>query len=681
MINMNKQESRIGIDIGGTFTDLIFQDELGNTKAVKVPTTPSNPDQGCINAINDAQIEDISKVSYFLHATTVGLNALLERRGATVGILTTEGFRDTLEIGRGDRAEMYNIKWNPPKSLVPRKLRIGIRERLLYDGTVKTTLHRKDIVNALKKFKENNVDAIAVVYLHAYANPKHEIETLRILREEGFKGEVSLSHQVTGEYREYERTTTTVIDAFVSGRMGSYLTKIENKLRTIGFKGLPLITKSGGGAMTFRDANGSLSQTIMSGPVAGAEGAAELTRALKLGNLITADVGGTSFDTCIVVNGRPKLMYQGEIIGMPVQMPWVDVRSIGAGGGSIAYVDNGGLLKVGPESAGATPGPACYNRGGILPTITDAAFILGMLGNGELASGLLLNKEKSINAIQPLAEKLNIAVEKVAQGILRIATSSMSNTIREITIENGIDPREMKLIAYGGAGPLFADLIIEELQMTDIVLPPFAGNFSAWGLLGTDILYAKSLTKKFELNQEYVTLLNPLLNDMFKELRSRLDGDIEVEHEVALDVRYKGQEHSLTLTLDNNKGVLNLPSKKIRDQFEKEYFEIYGTNLEVLLEVVTVRVALRKSLSKRVLQSNHKQEERKDKSIEAYSFIKEKFVPFKIVERSQLEMGKIIEGPAILTESTTTTYIDVNASFVLDRSGCVFITKKRDNND
>jgi len=677
---MNKQESRIGIDIGGTFTDLIYQDEFGSTKAVKVPTTSSNPDQGCINAINNAQIKDISKVSYFLHATTVGLNALLERRGATVGVLTTEGFRDTLEIGRGDRAEMYNIKWNPPKPLVPRKLRLGVRERIFYDGTVKAALHREDVVKALKKCKENDVNAIAVIYLHAYANPKHEIETLKILREEGYKGEVSLSHQVTGEYREYERTTTTVIDAFVSGRMGSYLSKIERELRTIDFKGLPLITKSGGGAMTFKDANGSLSQTVMSGPVAGVEGAAELTRALNLGDLITADVGGTSFDTCLVLNGRPKLMYQGEIIGMPVQMPWVDVRSIGAGGGSIAYVDDGGLLKVGPQSAGATPGPACYNTGGTLPTITDAAFVLGMLGKGELASGLLLNKEKSINAMQPLAEKLNISIEKVAQGILLIATSSMANIIREITIENGIDPREMKLIAYGGAGPLFAHLIIEELQMTNIVLPPFAGNFSAWGLLGTDILYAKSLTKKFELNKEYTSLLNPILNNMFNELRSRLDGEIEVDYEVALDVRYKGQEHALTLILQNNSGVINLLSKKVRNQFEKEYFEIYGMNLENSLEVVTIRVALRKSLSKRLLQSEYKPIKRIDKNLEAYSFFKEKFVPFKIIERNQLEIGRTAQGPAILIENTATTYIDTNASFVLDKSGCVFIFKTNKNN-
>jgi N-methylhydantoinase A len=677
---MKKQESRIGIDIGGTFTDLIYQDNNGVITAVKVPTTPTNPDQGSLNAINQAQIDDIAGVSYFLHATTVGLNALLERRGAIVGILTTDGFRDTLEIGRGDRAEMYNIKWNPEKPLVPRKLRLGVRERILHNGTKKTPLHKEDISNALKKFKKNNVNAVAVIYLHAYANPDHELETLKILREEGFKGEISLSHQVSGEYREYERTTTTVIDAFVSGRMGSYLTNIENELKDIGFKGLSLITKSGGGAMTFKDANGSLSQTVMSGPVAGVEGAAELTRALNLGNLITADVGGTSFDACIVVNGRPKLMYQGEIIGMPVQMPWVDVRSIGAGGGSIAYVDEGGLLRVGPESAGADPGPACYQRGGTLPTITDAAFVLGMLGKGELTSGLQLDIEKSTKALKPLSDKLNLTIEKIAQGILRIATSSMANTIREITIENGIDPREMKLIAYGGAGPLFANLIIEELQMEHIVLPPFAGNFSAWGLLGTDILYAKSLTKRFALNDQYTSILNPILKEMFEELEVRLNEDIRIEDEVSLDIRYKGQEHSFTLPIANKKRQVNLKVEEIKEQFENAYHEIYDTHLSVPLEVVAIRVALRKSLSKRVLESKLKPIQKKEETlIQVYSFAEEKNKTFKIIDRSELEVDKKIVGPVILTENTTTSYIDVNMSFILDQSGCVFITKNKNN--
>lgn len=672
---MTKQNSRIGIDIGGTFTDLIYQDEDGVTTAVKVPTTPANPDQGCIDAINNAEIKDISKVSYFLHATTVGLNALLERQGAKVGILTTLGFRDTLEIGRGDRAEMYNIKWNPPKPLVPRKLRLGVQERILFDGSIREKLNTHDIKKAIKTFKAHGVNAIAVVYLHAYANPIHELETLKVIRAEGFKGEVSLSHQVTGEYREYERTTTTVIDAFVSGRMGNYLDKIKNKLNKAGFKGLPLITKSGGGAMTFKDANGSLVQTVMSGPVAGAEGAAELSRALDLGDLITADVGGTSFDTCVVTNGRPKLMYQGEIIGMPVQMPWVDVRSIGAGGGSIAYVDEGGLLKVGPKSAGAQPGPACYGRGGTLPTITDAAFVLGMLGKGALTSGLFLDKEKALNALKPLAETLDISVTKVAEGILKIATSSMANTIREITVENGIDPRDMKLIAYGGAGPLFADLIVEELQMKNIILPPFAGNFSAWGLLGTDILYAKSLTKKFSLTNTYAEILNPILDTIFTDLITRLSEKEEVVYETLLDIRYTGQEHTLTIPVENENGKVTENYDAVKKKFKIAYEEIYNTDMGNSLEVVSIRAALRKSLSNRVIKNKVASINKPKETFSAYSFIKKEFLEFNILSRNQLEVGKTISGPVILTESTATTYIDTNTSIILDKSGCVFMDK------
>ncbi|MEX0273501.1 MAG: hydantoinase/oxoprolinase family protein [Flavobacteriaceae bacterium] len=669
------QDSRIGIDIGGTFTDLIYQDEKGMAVAVKVPTTPGHPDQGCINAIRKAPIGDMGKVSYFLHATTVGLNALLERKGSIVGILTTQGFRDTLVIGRGDRAEMYNIKWNPPPPLVPRKLRLGIRERIMCDGAVRENLVKEDILQALEIFKAHKVDAIAVIYLHAYANPVHELETYKILREEGFTGGISLSHQVSGEYREYERTTTTVIDAFVSGRMGNYLDNIDQKLREIGFKGLPLITKSGGGAMTFKDATGSLSQTVMSGPVAGAEGAAELSRELGLGNLITADVGGTSFDTCVVVNGRPKLMYEGEIIGMPVQMPWVDVRSIGAGGGSIAYIDKGGLLKVGPESAGADPGPACYGRGGTLPTITDAAFVLGMLGKGELASGLVLDKNKSVRALKPLASTLKTSVEQVAVGILKIAASAMSNAIREITIENGIDPREMKLLAYGGAGPLFADLIAAELQMESVLLPPFAGNFSAWGLLGSDILYVRSLTKRTDLNEGFAKGLNPLISKLFGELKGRLDVRTGIRYEVGLDIRYKGQEHTLTIDVENDAGRIVADRETVSRQFEKAYQDIFDSRLDHPLEIVSLRLALRKSLSKRTYRHAKGKTEPTPEKILAYSFLERQFVEFRLVHKDALKMDVPVKGPVILIEDTSTAYFDTDTQIRLDPSGCVFITK------
>ena len=293
---------------------------------------------------------------------------------------------------------------------------------------------------------------------------------------------------VSGEYREYERTTTTVIDSFVKARMSNYLNNLRDELKNIGFEGNFLVTRSGSGSMTFDEAEERPFETIMSGPVAGAEGAGELSRQKNNINMVTADVGGTSFDTCLILDGRPQIQFEGKIVGLPVQSPWVDVRSIGAGGGSIAYLDDGNLLRSGPRSSGAQPGPACYSRGGTEPTTTDAAFYLGMLGEGNLASGLKLNRDLAENALNSVGSKINLSAFDTAKGILKISSANMADAIREITIEQGIDPRELKLLAFGGAGPLMSNLIAKELDIKEIIIPPFSGNFSAWGLLGADLL-------------------------------------------------------------------------------------------------------------------------------------------------------------------------------------------------
>ena len=353
--------TRIGVDIGGTFTDLVVcDDRSGQVTVEKVPTTPAAPELGCVDAVRRAASGSgvLENCEYFLHGTTVGLNALLQRRGATVGLLCTEGFRDALELRRGARPESCDLNWVPPEPLVPRHLRASVRERIDAQGAVVRALDRQSVADAVKVFHEHTVTTVAVCFLNAYVNPVHELQAEEALRDSGFAGDISLSHKLSREYRDYERTSTTVVDAFVRKRMADYLDRVAEGIRQLGFKGECLITRSGGGSMSFDEARERSFETINSGPVAGAEGAAELVRALSLGDLVTADVGGTSFDTALIVNGRPRLLYQGEIDGMPIQAPWVDVRSIGAGGGSLAYVDYGGLLHVGPQSAGAQPGPA-----------------------------------------------------------------------------------------------------------------------------------------------------------------------------------------------------------------------------------------------------------------------------------------------------------------------------------
>ena len=398
--------SRIGVDIGGTFTDFICYDEDGNKVIIdKIPTTPSTPEKAVIEVIKRNFSESqLNKVDFFLHGTTVGLNALLERKGSKVGLICTKGFRDILEIRRGDRDQMYNLFWQPAPPLVPRYLRLEVEERIMANGNIHKQINKEQLKEVCQKLINEKVSSIAIALINSYTNNVHEAFIEKTLRDLGFDGQISLSYKVSGEYREYERTTTTVIDAFVKSRMSNYLNTLKKELNAIGFKGGFLVTRSGSGSMTFDEAEDRPFETIMSGPVAGAEGAGELSRKLNNTNMVTADVGGTSFDTCLILNGRPQIQYEGTIVGLPVQSPWVDVRSIGAGGGSLAYLDEGGLLRSGPQSSGADPGPACYNRGGSEPTTTDAAFYLGMLGEGKLASGLELNKslsEEALNSVAP----------------------------------------------------------------------------------------------------------------------------------------------------------------------------------------------------------------------------------------------------------------------------------------
>ena len=525
--------NRIAVDVGGTFTDLVLSDEeTGRIVIGKMPTVPDAPDEGVLAVLNAVLADgDVASSEYFLHGTTVGLNALLENRGALVGLLCTRGFRDVLEVRRGDRGDPYDLFWHPPAPMVERHLRIPVGGRMRADGVEHAPLAPADVTEAAGRFTEHGVGAVAVAFMNAYANPAHELEAERLLREAGFTGDVSLSHRVSGEYREYERTCTTVIDAFVRRRLGSYLGRVEDALGDKGFAGGCMIMRSGGGAMTFDEAADRPFETILSGPVAGARAVAELARALDLRHAISADVGGTSFDTCLIDDGRPPVLYQGEVVGLPIQTPWIDVRSIGAGGGSIAYVDSGGLLRVGPQSAGADPGPACYDRGGEQPTVTDAALVLGMIPAAQIAGDVPLVHDLAERALARLAEPLGFdSVTEVACGVIRIVAAQMADAIRSVTIERGRDPREAALVAFGGAGPLFGTVLADELGVSTVVIPPYAGNFSAVGLLSADLARSASRTRVTRLSAEGLTEAGALAEQLFGELDSRGSRRVAAEH-------------------------------------------------------------------------------------------------------------------------------------------------------
>lgn len=671
---------RMGVDIGGTFTDFVmYDDSTGKITLEKVPTTPRHPEQGCIEAVRMAMDgERIKKAQYFLHGTTVGLNALLERRGATVGLITTEGFRDILELRRGTREAGLDPFWVPSPPLVRRSLRLTVRERVAADGIVLEPAVVDDAVKALSTFQVKGVTAIAVVFLNAYANPVNELAVEQALRSAGYDGALSLSHRLSREWGEYERTSTTVVDAFVRARMSEYLHYIDQQLTRDGFNGSMLLARSGSGSMSFAEAYQRPIDTINSGPVGGAEGAAELARTLNLGDLVTADVGGTSFDTCLIQGGRPPLLYSGSIADMPLQTPWVDVRSIGAGGGSVAYVDEGGALRVGPRSAGSEPGPACYQRGGVEPTLTDAAFYLGMLGKGLLASGLQLDLERAEASLSRLGAVLNYSAAQTAQGIVEIMGAAMANAIREITVEQGVDPRTLKLLPFGGAGPLMATQIARELGICKIVVPPYAGNFSAWGLLGADVLRAGARTRVIPLDSTATQAIDASLKELWDELDDTSVSKFseEDEREASLDLRYSGQEHSLTIPVTlHGKGIAHT-AEQIRGAFVDAYRRTFGGELDGAVQITAVRAARRRPMPRRKLAASRSngQVTTVQPAHSAYSFTGSKKLPFKLYNRDELGLEQKFSGPAIIYEATATTYVDSGYDFGVDAAGCLLLT-------
>ena len=674
--------SRIGVDIGGTFTDFIVYDESGNKVIIdKIPTTPQSPEKAVVEVIKrNLSQKELEKIDFFLHGTTVGLNSLLERKGSKVGLLCTKGFRDILEIRRGDRDEMYNLFWQPAPPLVPRFLRLEIEERLFANGNVHKKINTEQVKDACNKFIKEKVDSVAIAFINSYTNKDHEILASKILIESGFKGQISLSSMVSGEYREYERTTTTVIDAFVKTRMSNYLNSLKKNLNELGYKGTFLVTRSGSGSMTFDEAEDRPFETIMSGPVAGAEGAGELSRKLNNTNMVTADVGGTSFDTCLIINGRPQIQFEGKILGLPVQSPWVDVRSIGAGGGSIAYLDEGSLIRSGPQSAGAVPGPACYDKGGIQPTTTDAAFYLGMLGEGKLASGLQLNKSLAEKALNSVGSQIGMSAFDAAKGILKIGSANMADAIREITIEQGIDPRELKLLAFGGAGPLMSNLIANELDIKEIIVPPYSGNFSAWGLLGADLLQMNARTKILRLSDEAISECNDILKELFKELEQRQKIDFSTSSqikEIALDMRWMGQEHTITLKLEDEKdGNISMDTETLKNKFIEEYQKTFGSKLDTIIEIVSTRASLRVQLPRKS-ESGKIDEvgiEVSNSQIECYSFTEDKKIQFDLVARSKIDSK--VSGPLIIIESTAITYVDINYDVDKDSNGNLILVNR-----
>lgn len=585
---------KLAADIGGTFTDIVLFDEEERTyTSGKVATTPNNLSEGVFSGINK-MINDFSDVDFFVHGTTVGLNAFLERKGANMALIVTDGFKDMYEIGRANRPEMYNIQYRQPEPLIKRRHVYEAKERTLVDGTIEKPIDENNLDQVIKEISEKNYDSVSVCLLHSYKYPEHEKKVKEKIKQQLPNMSVSLSHEVVREWREYERTSTTVINAYIAPIVEEYLKEFETEISKRGVDEDLYIMQSNGGVMTSKIAKTKPIQTLLSGPVGGTMGGLSLGASIEEENLICVDMGGTSFDVSMVINGEPDVASEANIEKFPILSPMVKMHTIGSGGGSIAWIEGGGL-RVGPHSAGANPGPVCYGNGGTQATVTDANLLLGRIDADTFLGGeMKLNFDAAYKAVEDLAVNLDLGVIETAEGICEIANAQMAEAIRTLTVSKGIDPREFTLVAFGGAGPMHSMFIAEHLGIDKILIPAVAGTFSAWGMLQTNIRHDDvrnyiSLLENIDY-QKVTELFESMEKEASEMIKHQNINEEDIQYERLVDLRYLGQEYSITVPIERgslNKESINL----IRNKFHETHLKIYGhSNPKGTVETVNLRI-------------------------------------------------------------------------------------------
>lgn len=576
---------RIGIDVGGTFTDLVAVDEIGQTTLTKTASTPEDPSIGVMAGLNSlAEALKLDRIRLFstteriVHGTTVATNALLEHKGARVGLLTTDGHRDVLEMREGLKDDRYNLRMPAPEPLVPRARRLGVRERIRADGRVQTKLDRISLNRAIAQLKRDKVEAVAVCYLHAYRDAKHERATADALEKRMPGAYVSLSSDVFPQIKEFERVSTTVVNAYVGPALSRYLGRLAERLSEAGYRGPVLIIQSHGGVAPIVEASRLAAGAVLSGPAGGVAGSRYAAKLLGEGNLIPFDMGGTSTDICLIVDGEATLATDRKIGSHRVALNSLDIVSLGAGGGSIGRVDAGGILHVGPESAGAVPGPACYGRGGTAATVTDANLVLGYLDPQHFLGGRSkLDREAAEDAIDRLAVQLGVARVAAAEGINRVVSTNMSEGIRLVSVRRGVDPRRFALLAFGGAAGLHVTDVARQLGLSRVVVPRVAAVLSAWGMLTTNLRFEVARTHIGNAGALDGIATKRLFAEMADEARTRLaaafDGPVRLQHSV--DMRYGEQIFEINVPLDDVDWGATNPLPQIVERFHRRHEALY----------------------------------------------------------------------------------------------------------
>ncbi|MDA8069014.1 MAG: hydantoinase/oxoprolinase family protein [Actinomycetota bacterium] len=667
---------RVALDIGGTFTDVVvYDEEAGVYVAGKSSTTPADLTDGVLGALAVVDA-DSSRCSFAVHGTTQGLNAFLQRRGERVLLLATAGASDVYHIARGNRTRLYDIHFRKPTPLVPREDIVAIGGRLSHTGDELVPLDREAVRAAGLRARDEGFGAVAVAFLFSYLNPEHEIAAAEILREElGSEVTISMSHRIAREWREYERTSSAVLDAYTSPVVRRYLERLETKLGERGLT-VPLhIMQSSGGIVTASSAREMALQTLLSGPVGGTMGGVALARRLNRPNLVCVDMGGTSFDVSLVIDGRPDISSEASLEGLPMLMSVVNFHTVGAGGGSLAYSEAGGL-RVGPQSAGADPGPACYGRGGTRPTVTDANLVLGRTDPSWFSGGqMTLDVDAAERAVRALGDELGIGVIELAEGICEVINAKMAQAIRTLTVEKGIEPRDFALVAFGGAGPMHAAFLATELEVAEVIVPRFPGAFSAWGMLETEI--------RKDFSQAWFSPLaeadHAHLAADAAELEGRAKASLREEGvaptqgriEHALDVRYVGQEYTLTIPLlsadePNMEGFDAALAARFDDAHERRFGHC---NPGAPIELVTLRTTGLGDLGRAHPQPlGSTDEETYPYDTRSIVFGRER-LEARVVRREVLRAGMVLGGPAVLVEETATTVVPPGWSLRVDTYG------------
>lgn len=682
---------RVATDVGGTFTDLVYYeyDEetgvVGKVRTEKSDTTPPNFEEGVMNTIDQANLSP-GDFRFFAHGTTVVINALTERKGAKTGLITTKGFKDILEIQRGNRPDVFNFYFSKPVPFVPRHLRLEITERTTYKGDIDTAVALDELAGIIENFRVEGVEAAAICFLHSYANPANEIAVLEELNRLYPELSAVASHQITREWREYERTSTAVLSAYVHPNTNRYLDSLERRLEEDGFSGNAFVMQSNGGIASMAAARRNPITMVESGPASGVLGAVALGQLIDEPNIIALDIGGTTAKCSLIENAQVRLTTDYRIdwshtkAGYPIKTPVVDIVEIGNGGGSIAWIDQGGKLHVGPESAGAVPGPAAYGRGGTEPTTTDAHLITRRIDEEYFLGGEIIPDMDNVRkAFASLSEQLNVSVDEAARGIIRIANANMVNALKLVSVNKGYDPRDFTLVAYGGGGAMHAAALARDLNMTKVVIPVNPAVFSAWGMLMTDLRRDYLRTSLSLLNDSANSEISDLFESMEIDAKNDFKAeDIEAERLIVqrqADMRYVGQDHVVKVDFPDdsiNEKTIGEAIERFHAVHEKEY----TFRMDHPVELVTFHLVALGRVPKPELAKitstgcSFKDTFRGKRSVD---FDVDGVHETAIHERALLEPGMVLEGPLIVEEPATTILIPPGTHGEVDDFGNIHI--------